>query len=71
MSTKLVDAILLVVGAAVIVNGFIGRRLYNDADMAITKEELENMKAPSKVMRTIYILAGAAMFVYGLVNIVH
>jgi membrane-associated HD superfamily phosphohydrolase len=69
MKTRLVDAILLVVGAAVIVNGFVGSRLYNDADMAITKVELKDMKSPSKITRAVYILAGVVMFVYGFLNI--
>ncbi len=71
MNSRLVNAILVVVGAAVIVNGIFGRYLYNDAEMAMTKAELVNLKKPSRIIRSVYVFAGAAMVIYGLSAILH
>jgi hypothetical protein len=69
MSTRVVSAILLVVGAAVVINGFFGRDLRNDVEMPMTAEERADKTPPTKVTRVFYILFGGGLFVYGLVQI--
>lgn len=70
MSEKVVSAILLVVGAAVVINGFFGRDLRNDVEMPMTEEERADKTPPTKGARIVYILFGGGLFVYGLIQIV-
>jgi hypothetical protein len=69
MSARVVDAILLVVGAAVVINGFFGRDLRSDVEMPMTAEERADKTPPSKMARIFYILFGGGLFVYGVVQI--
>jgi hypothetical protein len=69
MSSKLLWAWALVIGAAVIINGFFGRDLRNDVEMPMTEEERADKTPPTLASRFIYVLCGAGLFIYGLIHI--
>ena len=69
MSPKLLHALALVIGAAVILNGFLGRDLRNDVDMPMTEKEKADKTPPTKGARAVYILFGSGLFAYGLVQL--
>jgi hypothetical protein len=69
MSGRLLNAFLLVGGAAIVLNGLFGRDLRNDVEMPMTDEELADKTPPTKTARIIYIIFGGGLFVYGLVQI--
>jgi hypothetical protein len=71
MSSRLAWAILLVGGAAVFINGFIGRDLRSDVEMPLTEEEQADETPPSTVARLIAILFGLSLFIWGLINLLH
>ena len=71
MSSRLLSATLLVVGAAVVINGFIGRDLRNDVEMPMTTEERADKTPPSTVARLIAVLFGLSLFIWGLINLLH
>ena len=68
MSPKLLHALALVIGAAVILNGFLGRNLWNDVEMPISDEWRPDKKPPSKTARIFYILFGGGLFTYGVIG---
>jgi hypothetical protein len=69
MSSRWGWATALVIGAAVIINGFFGRDLRNDVEMPMTEEERADKTPPTLASRLIYVLFGAALFIYGLIHI--
>lgn len=69
MSSKFLDAWGLVIGAAVILNGFFSRSLWNDVEMPMTEERRPDKTPPTKLDRAIYILFGGGLFAYGLVQL--
>jgi hypothetical protein len=71
MSSRLLSATLLVGGAAVVINGFIGRDLRNDVEMPMTMEERADKTPPSTVARLIAVLFGLSLFIWGLISLLH
>jgi hypothetical protein len=71
VSSRLLSATLLVGGAAVVINGFIGRDLRSDVEMPLTEEERADKTPPSKVARLIAILFGLSLFIWGLIHLLH
>lgn len=71
MNARLLDAMLLVGGAAIVINGLFGHNLKNDVEMPMTDEELADRTAPTKKARVVYLVFGAGLFLYGLISILH
>jgi hypothetical protein len=71
ISSRLLSATLLVGGASVVINGFIGRDLRNDLEMPLTEEERADKTPPSTVARLIAIVFGLSLFIWGFVGLLH
>lgn len=69
MSSRLLWASALVIGAAVIINGLFGRDLRNEVEMPMTEEERADKTPPTFASRFVYVLFGAGLFIYGLIHI--
>jgi hypothetical protein len=57
---------LIVVGLAVIMNGFVGKSLLNDVEMPLSQEELDNPQAPTRWARILYIVFGLLIVAFGI-----
>jgi hypothetical protein len=57
---------LIVVGLAVIMNGFVGKSLLDDVEMPLSQEELDNPQAPTRWARILYIVFGLLIVAFGI-----